>query len=128
MKQRDAAGYGGCATAAVGAVTALFVWSSSRRTRLHMGGGFEGQGSDLSVLWTELPLVLLAGALLPPLAWLLILRPLRGPGPTRSRILVAAVCAGSVLALSAWGLHTWANPGGPDRPRLSGTPFSELDQ
>ena len=65
MGHRDAAGYGGCATAALGAVTALYVWGASRRTRLHMGSGFEGQGGDLSVLWTELPLVLLAGALIP---------------------------------------------------------------
>ncbi|WP_181011335.1 hypothetical protein [Streptomyces sp. SM10] len=120
MRQRDAAGYGGCATAVLGAVTALSVWGSSRRTRVHMGGGFEGQGGDLSVLWTELPLVVLAGALVPPAAWLLTLRLLRGHRALRFRVLAAAVGAAGVLALSAWALHGWANPQGPDRARLSG--------
>ncbi|MDF6020189.1 hypothetical protein [Streptomyces sp. JH34] len=127
MEQRDAAGYGGCATAALGAATALYVWGSSGRTRRHMGGGFEGQGRDLSVLWTELPLLLLAGALIPSAVWLLTLRLLRGLAPPRSRAVVAAVCAAGVLALSAWALHTWANPHDPDRVRLSGTLVSDLD-
>ncbi|MFJ8882519.1 hypothetical protein ACIRJR_03800 [Streptomyces sp. NPDC102402] len=130
MEQRDAAGYGGCATAALGAVTALYVWGSSRRTGVHMGRGFEGEGQDLSVLWTELPLVLLAGALVPPAAWLLALRLLRGRGAPRFRVLTAAVCAAGVLALSVWALHGWANPQDPDRAGLSGSPGagpSDLD-
>ncbi|MFD6277727.1 hypothetical protein ACFWFI_19465 [Streptomyces sp. NPDC060209] len=128
MEQRDAAGYGGCATAALGAVTALYVWGSSRRTGLHMGAGFEGHGRDLSVLWTELPLVLLAGALMPTVTWLLTLRLLGRRGPLRSRALVAAVCTAGVLAAATWGLHTWANPHNPDHVRLSGALASDLDQ
>ncbi|MFJ4842133.1 hypothetical protein [Streptomyces sp. NPDC088746] len=93
-----------------------------------MGTGLEGHGRDLSVLWTELPLVLLAGALIPPLTWLLTLRLLRGPRSLRSRALVAGVCTAAVLALSAWGLHAWANPHHPDRIRLSGPLPSDLDQ
>ncbi|MFE4453509.1 hypothetical protein [Streptomyces sp. NPDC056796] len=127
MEQRDAAGYGGCAAAALGAVTALYVWGSSRRTGLHMGTGLEGNGRDLSVLFTELPLVLLAGALIPPVSWLLTLRLLRGRGALRSRALVAAVCTAGVLAMATWGLHSWANPHDPDRVRLSGVLVSDLD-
>lgn len=93
-----------------------------------MGGGFEGEGTDLSVLWTELPLVLLAGALIPPAAWLLTLRLLRGRTPLRTRALVAAVCTAGVLAVSVWALHTWANPHHPDHIRLSGALASDLDQ
>ncbi|MGW1816414.1 hypothetical protein ACWCQM_22950 [Streptomyces sp. NPDC002125] len=128
MEQRDAAGYGGCAAAALGAATALYVWGASTRTGLHMGTGLEGNGRDLSVLWTELPLVLLAGALIPPLTWLLTLRLLRGHGALRARALVAAVCTTAVLAGSAWALHSWANPYDPDRVRLSGVLVSDLDQ
>ncbi|WP_406463242.1 hypothetical protein OHB07_17820 [Streptomyces sp. NBC_00111] len=127
MEQRDAAGYGGCAAAALGAVTALYVWGSSHRTGVHLGTGFEGQGRDLSVLWTELPLVLLAGTLVPPVSWLLTLRLLGGRARPRCRVLVAAVCTAGVLALSAWGLHAWSNPHDPDRVRLSGTVVSDLD-
>jgi len=122
------AGYGGCATALLGAVTAVYVWGSSRRTGLHMGTGLEGHGRDLSVLWTELPLVLLAGALTPPLTWLLTLRLLRGRAPLRGRALVAALCTAGVFAVATWGLHSWANPYDPDRVRLSGTLVSDLDQ
>ncbi|MFJ8754008.1 hypothetical protein ACIREO_32485 [Streptomyces sp. NPDC102441] len=122
------AGYGGCATAALGAATALYVWGSSRRTGLHMGAGLEGHGRDLSVLWTELPLVLSAGALIPPLTWLLTLRLLRGRRSPGLRALVAGTCTAGVLALSTWGLHTWANPYDPENVRLSGALVSDLDQ
>ncbi|MDX5567149.1 hypothetical protein PYK79_33255 [Streptomyces sp. ID05-04B] len=44
------------------------LWLSSDRTRIHLGNGFEQQGMDLGVLFTELPLVFLAGAALPVLA------------------------------------------------------------
>ncbi|MFD9876728.1 hypothetical protein [[Kitasatospora] papulosa] len=127
MEQRDAAGCGGCATAALGAATALYVWGASGRTQRHMGAGFEGQGRDLSVLWTELPLVLLAGMLTPPAVWLLTMRLLHGHGRLRYRALAAAVCTAGVLALSVWGLHTWANPPDPDHIPLSGSPVSDLD-
>ena len=127
MEQRDTAGYGGCALAALGTLTALFVWSSSRRTGRHVMGGFEGEGQDLSVLWTELPLTALAGAVIPSAVWLLTLRLLRGRGPHRTHVLIASVCAAGALALSAWGLHTWANPA-PPTVRLSGIPASDLDQ
>ncbi|MFE7750970.1 hypothetical protein [Streptomyces sp. NPDC057428] len=122
MEQRDTAGYGGCGLALAGAVTALLVWSTSRRTRLHMGGTFEGEGQDLSVLWTELPLLLLAGAVVPSAVWLLALRLMHGRGQLGMRVMVAAVCAAGVLVLSAWALHSWANPA-PDLVRLSDRPL-----
>ncbi|MDQ0960205.1 hypothetical protein QFZ66_004083 [Streptomyces sp. B4I13] len=50
------------------ALTAVFLWLSSDRTRIHLGNGFEQQDMDLGVLFTELPLVFLAGAALPVLA------------------------------------------------------------
>lgn len=128
MEQRDAAGYGGCAAAALGAATALYVWGASGRTQRHLGAGFEGQGRDLSVLWTELPLILLAGILIPPAVWVLTFRLLRGRGALRSRVLIAAVCTAGVFAASTWGLHTWANPHNPDHIRLSGALVSDLDQ
>ena len=42
-----------------------------------MGGGFEGEGTDYSVLLTELPLVVAAGAALPALACALLIRVVR---------------------------------------------------
>nr|WP_055542382.1 hypothetical protein [Streptomyces neyagawaensis] len=62
----------GCALSAVGATAASLVWASSSRTRRHMGGGFEGEGTDYTVLVTELPLVAAAGAAAPALLGLLI--------------------------------------------------------
>ncbi|MEH0545773.1 hypothetical protein QA802_22695 [Streptomyces sp. B21-105] len=54
---------------AAAGLTAVSLWLSSDRTRIHLGNGFEQQGMDLSVLGTELPLVFLAGAALPVLAY-----------------------------------------------------------
>ncbi|WP_329412146.1 hypothetical protein OG802_19310 [Streptomyces sp. NBC_00704] len=65
---RRAVGCGGCAVSAAGALTAVSLWLSSDRTRIHLGDGFEQQGMDLGVLFTELPPVFLAGAALPLLA------------------------------------------------------------
>ncbi|WP_405389963.1 hypothetical protein OG596_20010 [Streptomyces sp. NBC_01102] len=74
-----------------------------------------------------LPLVPLAGALLPSAVRLLTLRLPNGRGPARTRVLVAVVCAAGVLVLSAWGLHSWAGPApGPDLMVLPGTVGSDL--
>jgi hypothetical protein len=56
---------GGCALSALGATAAPLLWLSMPRTRRHLGGGFENEGMDLTVLLTELPLVVLGGAFLP---------------------------------------------------------------
>ncbi|WP_316959692.1 hypothetical protein [Streptomyces sp. TRM68367] len=63
---------GGCLVSLVGTLTAVFAWASSARTERHMGGGFEGEGTDYSVLCTELPLVVVGGAVVPVLGWLLV--------------------------------------------------------
>ena len=62
----------GCALSATGATAAPLLWLSMPRTRRHLGGGFENEGMDLTVLLTELPLVILAGAFLPVLILSLI--------------------------------------------------------
>lgn len=56
----------------VGAVAATLAWGTSDRTRRHLGGGFEGEDMDYTVLATELPFVALAGAALPAAVCLLI--------------------------------------------------------
>ncbi|WP_328769953.1 hypothetical protein [Streptomyces sp. NBC_00286] len=117
----ESVGCGGCLLSVAGLLTALFVWGGSRRTHVHMGGGFENQGMDLSVLWTELPLVLAAGALIPATVWLTVGRLLRGRGPRAARLLVPTAVTIGALVLSAWALHTWVNPPRPPSPdvRLS---------
>ncbi|MFI6437472.1 hypothetical protein [Streptomyces sp. NPDC050759] len=65
---------GGCALAAVGATAAPLLWLSMPRTQRHLGGGFENEGMDLSVLFTELPFVVLGGAFLPLLFFTLLVR------------------------------------------------------
>lgn len=50
---------GGCALSAAGATAAPLLWLSMPRTQRHLGGGFENEGMDLTVLLTELPLVIL---------------------------------------------------------------------
>lgn len=62
---------GGCVTSAAGATTAVLLWGATSRTRRHLGQGFEDEGMDLTVLFTELPLVAAAGALLPALVYAL---------------------------------------------------------
>jgi hypothetical protein len=47
------------------------------RTQRHLGGGFENEGMDFTVLLTELPFVVLGGAFLPLLVLTLLVR-LRG--------------------------------------------------
>ncbi|MFD9116696.1 hypothetical protein [Streptomyces bottropensis] len=85
MDRQSVAGCGGCALSAVGAVAATLAWSTSDRTRRHLGGGFEGEGTDYTVLATELPFAALAGAALPAavclaIAWLWARRGRSGAG------------------------------------------------
>ncbi|MEV0226454.1 hypothetical protein [Streptomyces sp. NPDC050704] len=60
-----------------GAAAATLIWASLPRTRRHMGGGFEGEGTDYTVLLTELPFAVAAGAALPALAWALLVHLMR---------------------------------------------------
>lgn len=73
-RSADAVTCGGCALSATGAIAAPALWLSMPRTRRHLGGGFENQGMDLSVLLTELPFVVLGGAFLPLLVFTLLVR------------------------------------------------------
>ncbi|MFE4211599.1 hypothetical protein [Streptomyces sp. NPDC056844] len=107
--------------AILSAVIALAVWSSSRRTDIHMGGGFEGQGEDFSVLWTELPFVVLAAGVLPVAVWLLTVRLFRGSVGRGSLVLIAAVAAVAVTLLYAGGLYVWADQLDPAYVRSLGS-------
>ncbi|MFJ9155093.1 hypothetical protein ACIRP7_45285 [Streptomyces sp. NPDC102270] len=76
MKRRvDAMTCGGCALSVAGATVAPLLWLSMPRTRRHLGGAFENEGLDLSVMLTELPFVVLGGAFLPLLILTLMVRP-----------------------------------------------------
>ncbi|MFF0014640.1 hypothetical protein [Streptomyces sp. NPDC005374] len=65
---------GGCALSAAGAIAAPALWLSMPRTQRHLGGSFENEGMNLKVLFTELPFVVLGGALLPLLVFTLLVR------------------------------------------------------
>jgi len=65
---------GGCALSAVGATAAPLLWLSMPRTQRHLGGGFENEGMDFTVLLTELPFVILGGGFLPLLVFTLLVR------------------------------------------------------
>lgn len=107
--------------AILSAVIALVVWSSSRRTGIHMGGGFEGEGEDLSVLWTELPFVVLAAGVLPVAVWLLTVRLLRRSVGRGSLVMIAAAAAVGVTLLYAVGLYVWADQLDPAYVRSLGS-------
>jgi hypothetical protein len=73
-RRADGVTCGGCALSAVGAIGAPLLWLSLPRTRRHLGGGFENEGMDWTVLLTELPFVVLGGALLPLLVLTVVMR------------------------------------------------------
>ncbi|WP_156725682.1 hypothetical protein [Streptomyces apocyni] len=108
---------GGCLLAAFGAIVAFAVWTSSQRTRLRLGGRFEGHWANPSA-FLEIPLVVLAGALVPMVVWLGALRLLRGRQrqrmPRTAASLLAAALATGAIALLAGGLYAWWNPSALD--------------
>ncbi|MGW2046573.1 hypothetical protein ACWCPF_15505 [Streptomyces sp. NPDC001858] len=75
---RNAVTCGGCVLSVAGALTATSVWLSSAPTRIRLGRGFESEGMDLTVLFTQLPLVFLAGAAVPAVAYATVTRLLGG--------------------------------------------------
>ncbi|MFD7136520.1 hypothetical protein [Streptomyces sp. NPDC059894] len=87
--------------AALGATVAVLAWAP--KARVNIDGGFEDMHRDLSVLYIDLPLIALGGALLPLAGWLLTLRWCNRPW-------WAAVAAVAVLALGVWGLTSWWTP------------------
>ncbi|MFI9027792.1 hypothetical protein [Streptomyces sp. NPDC053560] len=103
----DAAGCAGCSLAALGAATAALVWAPHAAVSVH--GGFEGESHDPAVLFIDLPLVLLGGALLPLLVWAPAHRWLGRPW-------LAALAAVAVLGLGEWALVEWWTPRRPPSP------------
>ncbi|TXS57792.1 hypothetical protein EAO77_08260 [Streptomyces sp. t39] len=91
----------GLAVAALGACVAVLSWAPL--ARVSIDGGFEQQHRDLSVLWIDLPLVALGGALVPLAAWLIVVR-------TVGRAVPALVAAAAAGALAVWGLTSWWEP------------------
>ncbi|MGW8062321.1 hypothetical protein ACVV2G_08595 [Streptomyces ziwulingensis] len=93
-------GCAGCLVAGgIGASTAVLVWAPL--ARISVTGGFDGRHRDLGVLYLDLPLVALGGALVPVAAWAVGLRLLGG------RSWAAALLAVAALALGTWGLTAW---------------------
>ncbi|WP_179120079.1 hypothetical protein [Streptomyces tsukubensis] len=93
----------GCLLAGLGATTAALVWAPLAAPSID--GGFEDEARDLSVLYVDLPLVALGGALVPLLAWTLTTRRVHRPW-------AAALVAAAALALGVWGLVEWWTPRG----------------
>lgn len=100
-------GAGGCLLALLGAAAAPVAWAP--RAAVSVDGGFEGHARDLSVLYVDLPLVVLGGALLPLGVWVLGLRWVRRPW-------VVALAAVAALGLGVWGLTEWWSPRRPPDP------------
>ncbi|MFF0223694.1 hypothetical protein [Streptomyces sp. NPDC004629] len=93
----------GLLVAAFGAAVAVVSWAPMARVNIE--GGFEQARRDLRVLYIDLPLIAVGGAVVPLAAWLLTLRWCRRPWP-------AAVAAAGALALGIWGLTSWWEPYG----------------
>ncbi|MYW53660.1 hypothetical protein GTY64_19680 [Streptomyces sp. SID8376] len=94
-------GGAGCLLAGLGATAAPLVWAP--RAAVSIDGGFEGHARDLSVLFIDLPLIVLGGALVPLIAWALTTRWIHRPW-------LAALVALATLALAVWGLTEWWTP------------------
>ncbi|GGR55602.1 hypothetical protein GCM10010220_01750 [Streptomyces parvulus] len=47
----------------------MWLWGASDRTQRHLGNKFENNGQDLGAALVELPLVVVAGMVLPGLLW-----------------------------------------------------------
>ncbi|MFE7527375.1 hypothetical protein ACFU7Y_16880 [Kitasatospora sp. NPDC057542] len=100
MNQKTA-GAAGCLLAGLGAMAGLLVWAP--RAAFSIDGGFEGHARDLSVLFVDLPLILLGGTMVPLFTWTLITRRTGRPWITVLTTLTA-------LALGVWGLIEWYTP------------------
>ncbi|MGW0085501.1 hypothetical protein [Streptomyces sp. NPDC003393] len=102
----DIRGCAGFLWAAVGAATAVLAWAPLARVSIE--GGFEGQRRDLSVLYVDLPLIAVGGALLPLATWLLTSRWVTRPW-------IAALATAAALAAGVWGLTLgWQPYEGPE--------------
>ncbi|MFD3941660.1 hypothetical protein [Streptomyces sp. NPDC058579] len=86
--------------AVLGAAIGLVVWAP--RAAFSIDGGFESHARDLTVLFVDLPLILLGGGLVPVITWALAIR--------RVPPWAAMVAALAALALGVWGLTEWWTP------------------
>ncbi|MCK1820755.1 hypothetical protein MTQ10_14315 [Streptomyces sp. XM83C] len=102
-----AEGCAGCLLAGLGATAAPLAWAP--HAAISIDGGLEGHARDLSVLFVDLPLVVLGGALVPLLTWALATRWVHRPW-------LAALLSLAALALAVWGLTEWWTPGVPPGP------------
>ncbi|MFD9243649.1 hypothetical protein ACFV0D_17275 [Streptomyces sp. NPDC059556] len=95
----------GCLLAVAG-IAAAGVFALPRAA-YSIDGGFEAHARDWSVILVELPLILLAGLLVPPVTWAAATRWLR---PWAAFLVCAAV-----VALGLWGISAvWHPRQGPD--------------
>lgn len=85
----------------LGAVTGALVWAP--RAAFSIDGGFEAHARDLSVIFVDLPLIVLGGTLVPLLTWSLTAR-------WTGRPWLATLAAAAALALGIWGLLEWWTP------------------
>ncbi|WP_369148051.1 hypothetical protein [Streptomyces sp. R44] len=94
----------GCLLAVAGVtVAAAFALP---RASYSIEGGFESHARDWSVILVDLPLILFAGLVLPPLTWAAAVRWLR---PWTAALLCVAVAG-----LALWGLAAWWHPRQPE--------------
>lgn len=94
-------GGAGCLLAGLGAAVAPVLWAP--QAAVSIDGGFEGHARDLSVLFIDLPLIVLGGALVPLCTWALATR-------WGQRPWVAVLVALASLAFAVWGLTEWWTP------------------
>ncbi|MFH9725606.1 hypothetical protein ACH4M4_21960 [Streptomyces sp. NPDC017254] len=90
----------GCLLAVAG-VAAAGVFALPRAA-FSIDGGFEGHARDWSVILVDVPLILLAGLLVPPMTWAAATRRLR---PWAAFLVCAAVAA-----LGLWGVSAVWHP------------------
>ncbi|MFJ7959136.1 hypothetical protein ACIQ62_22915 [Streptomyces sp. NPDC096319] len=94
----------GCLLAVVGvAVAGAFALP---RAAYSIDGGFEAHARDWGVILVDLPLILFAGLVVPPLTWAAAVR--------RLRPWAAALVCVAVAGLALWGLAAWWHPRQPD--------------
>ncbi|MFD3695361.1 hypothetical protein ACFWUZ_04280 [Streptomyces sp. NPDC058646] len=87
--------------AGLGATVAVMVWLP--RAAFSIDGGFESHARDLSVVYVDLPLIVLGGVLLPLSVWTATTRWVHRPW-------IPVLAAVAALALGVWGLTEWWNP------------------
>jgi hypothetical protein len=94
----------GCLVAAVGASVGFGVWQQGARPALR--GSFEGQ-RDWSLLYVELPFMLLGTPVIALVAWALTSRMLRRRAGRSARTAAAGGVAAVTLAALAWVWLAW---------------------